>query len=279
MTTIKTIGSVNAAGIEAFKQLIAETRKVAATTERRAGADAILANPDYIEAVEGAGTIDTSARFETSFDLVEHIYDAIAVLGPASLKNRGIVVFLYLTYIDQLVDRSARNVIAYILDTKDKGTIGVHRNYRNGVYAHLMLFHHYRHNARVCRALMRGKPNVLGNILEKIMQRPNIMAAEGSVELIVAMFVDPATGKNRRAPSKKSGGKNANKALSELSVIVFGQYARNYDISRMTGLEMLALVPATKGLAPYKKHAVKWFEEKRKEEAAAADVADDLMAA
>jgi hypothetical protein len=262
MSTIIHIGRVNAAGRAAARGLLTSTDVVSDPKERLEAARAIITNPDYVEAVPGLGDIDLDARFGTAWDFAEYIHPAIASVGDSVFLDTGINIFLLLAYVDQLVPAAARKVDHYFVDERGQTGNGAKRNYRNAIYVHLSLFHMHSHND-VCRMLLAGHPSEITMAEDQIAQRPAVKSATGAIEAIVGMFFDPRTGKRRRTPAKAKGSsipnKNVNDALKELSVIVFSQCARNYDITRMSGLQILAMVPDTPGLKPYKKHAKAWL--------------------
>lgn len=261
------IGRITDAGKAAYRNLIESTASVADTTERVRGARAILSNPEFCSTVPGAGMIDLDARFETAHDFARHVYPAIMKAGYATLLEPGVNTFLYLAFIDQLIKKNARVLNAYFLDDRRTadGSISRQRNMRNTIYVHLMFYHFHHKDERVCKYLLAGHPSVLANHEERIAQRPTILSSAGAIELVLAMFYNPKTGHLHRTPpmgrDARAKPKDPNSALKELSVIVFAQYARNYDLSRMTARQMFDLVPDTKGLKPYKQHALRWFEQ------------------
>ncbi len=262
MSTITPIGRVNAAGRAAARDLLTSTTVVTDPKERLAAAHAIIANPGYVDAVPGLGEIDLNARFGSAWEFASYVHPLIAPVGDSVFLDTGINIFLLLAYIDQLVPASARKVDHYFVDERGQNGNGAKRNYRNAIYVHLSLYHMHSHND-VCRIVLAGHPSEITMAEDQIAQRPAVKSATGAIEAIVALFFDPRTGKRRRTPTKAKGSsipnKNVNDALKELSVIVFSQCARNYDITRMTGLQILSMVPDTPGLKPYKKHAKAWL--------------------
>jgi hypothetical protein len=261
------ISRMTEAGKAAFRSLIESMSIVEDVSERVAPAFALISNPRFCEPVPGAGSIDLDARFATSLDFAQHVYPAMLAAGPSTLVDPGINLFLYLAYADQLLQKRARVIANYFLDdrTPEKEGNGKAylRNMRNTIYVHLTFYHFHHKNHRICSSLLSGRPCILANHEERISQRPQIVSSPGAIELVLAMFYNPKTGNLHRSPSAgrdpRSRVKDPNSALKELSVIVFGQCARNYDLSRMTAQQMFALVPDTKGLKPYKQHALRWF--------------------
>lgn len=273
MTTVQ-IARINTEGRAAVRSLLEMTSKVTDPTERREAALSIIANPAYVETVPGAGFIDLDARFPTAYDYARYVHPLIAPLGESVFLDTGINLFLLLAHIDQHVQASAKVVDNYFVDERTKGGTGSKRNYRNAIHVHLSLYHYHNENEPVCRTLLAGPPSEITMAEDRIAQRTAIMVSKGAIELIIAMFFDPATGRNRRTPAPSKGSKtrnkNVNEALKELSVIVFGQCSRNYDVARMNAKQILSLVPDTRGLLPYKKHAKKWFAARSSELAVAA---------
>lgn len=266
---LKQICALTEKGEEAFRLLVKETATVTDPAERKAMAAAIIADPELCIAVEGAGFIDLDMKFGTALEFARHVHEAILPLGTAGIRNRGINLFLYCAYIDQLMKGRARLADSYFLDERAKGqAISIIRNYRNAAFVFLSLYHLHRDDPAICPVLLGQAPNELGNALEKIAQNNNVMGSSAILDLVVRMFFDPDKGGYRKAPSKKSRkGKNAGKALQELSSILFSQCARNYDIGRMTAQQMLRLVPNTIGLSGWKRYAEASFAS---EEASAA---------
>jgi len=268
---LKQISAITEKGEEAFRALVKETANVTDPAERKALAAAIIADPELCVPVEGASYIDLDLRFETALEFASHVHEAILPLGTSGIRNRGINLFLYCAYIDQLMKGRARLADSYFLDEKAKGqSVSVIRNYRNAVFVFLSLYHLHREDPVICPVLLGQAPNELGNALEKIAQNNNVMGSAAILDLVVRMFFDPQKGGYRKAPrqkSRKDKAKNAGKALQELSSILFSQCARNYDIGRMTALQMLRLVPNTIGLSGWKRYAEASFAS---EEASAA---------
>jgi hypothetical protein len=256
------IGRISADGCAAVRELLTTSLVVSDPKERLEAAHAIIMNPAYVEAIPGLGDIDLDIRFDSAWDFAAYVHPRIVSAGDSVFLDTGVNIFLLLAYIDQLVPASARKVDHYFVDERGQNGNGAKRNYRNALYVHLTLYHMHHHND-VCRILLSGHPSEITMAEDRIAQRPAVKAATGAIEAIVGMFFDPRTGKRRRTPAKAKGSsipnKNVNDALKELSVIVFSQCARNYDIARMSGLQILAMVPDTPGLKPYKKHAKAWL--------------------
>lgn len=272
MTLIQ-IARINAEGRAAVRSLLEMTSKVSDPSERREAAHSIMLNPAFVEVIPAAGLIDLDERFATAYDYASYIHPRIAPLGESALLDTGINLFLLLAHIDQHVAANAKVIDNYFVEERTNGGKGSKRNYRNAIHVHLSLYRYHRDNEAVCRTLLAGLPSAITMAEDRIAQRTAIMVSPGAIELIIAMFFDPATGKNRRTPPTTKGSKfpnkNVNDGLKELSVIVFGQCARNYDVARMSAKQILALVPDTKGLLPYKKYAKKWFAARALEETSA----------
>jgi len=255
------------AGTEAFRAFITETHLVDDPKDRFERARAMLADPLLFRVVPGAGSIDLDARFDTAYDFVRHVAPAIDPLGQAGIRNKGINIFLYLAYVDQVVKAKSRVADSYFLDERTKGGTSSLRNYRNSIYVHLSVYALHRDSELICRTLLGSAPGELNNACERVAQSSSIISSKGALELVILMFFDLEKGGNRRTPKTPKGSrvrnKNANNALKELSAIVFTQCARNYDIGRMSARQMFDLVPPTRGLAPWKKLAEPLFREDR----------------
>lgn len=268
---LKQICALTEKGEAAFRSLIKDTAGVADPAERKALAAAIVADRELCVPVEGAGFVDLDMKFATALEFAEHVHEAILPLGTSGIRDRGINLFLYCAFIDQLMKAKARLADSYFLDERAKGqSIAVIRNYRNAVFVFLSLYHLHRGDPAICPALLGQAPNELGNALEKIAQNNNVIGSAAILDLVVRMFFDPEKGGYRKAPrqkARKGKGKNAGKALQELSSILFSQCSRNYDIGRMTAQQMLSLVPGTIGLSGWKRYAEESFAS---DEAAAA---------
>lgn len=263
---------MNEHGIVATIAMLKAMKIVADPAERIAAAQAILADPKNYETLDVEGAeIDPEARFSTALDFVRHVHPALKRTGPAYLRDRGLNAFLVLTYVDQIVGSKARDVIDYVVKDKGSKDGGRMRNYRNAVFVFLTVYDRHGANEDVCRCLLEVPLNELKNTMERLAQQNKVMSSTACLELVLAMFYNRATGRPRRAPRSKSvrhKTKSISHALQELSLIVFKQCARNYDISRMTAEQMFRLVPNTHGLAPWKKYAEEWFAAERKQEAA-----------
>lgn len=253
------MGTLTSKGEDAFRELLLKMPNVANPAERRESALAIIADPELCTPVTEAGFIDLDKRFATALEFAEHVHEAIMPLGTSGIRNRGINLFLYCAFIDQLLKGRARVTDSYFLDEKVKGqSLAVIRNYRNAVFVFLNLYHRHHADAVVCPVLLGQAPSELGNALEKIAQNNNVFESAAILQLIVRMFFDIETGRYRKAPvnkGRKIKGNNAGRALKELSAILLTQCSRNYDISRMTVQEMLKLVPNTISLSGWKKYA------------------------
>lgn len=245
---------------DAFRDEYAIVKDVA---DRIPAARKIMANPNLCQPVPGCGEIDLDARFDTGLDFARHVYPALISNGQGQLSDPGTIMFLYLAYVDQLWRDVARVISSYKLDDKSSDSSGMRRNSRNTAFAYLTLYHFHQDDERVCKALLSGKPYEMQASVERIAQNPKVMNSRGMMELVIAMFLDQNTGrfKKKPAPSKRSGAnpKKAYDAMREMTVVVFDQLAKNYNVSLMSAREIFAITPDTRGLAPFKLHAQKWF--------------------
>lgn len=257
------ICTLTPAGVMAFHAFRDEFSVVSNVAERIEPARKIIENPSLCQPVPGCGMIDLDARFETCLDFAKHTYPSLIGNGQGQLSDPGTIMFLYLAYVDQLWKEVARVISSYKLDDKSSDSSGMRRNTRNTAFAVLNLYHFHKDSERVCKALLSGKPYEMQASVERIAQNPKVMNSRGMMELVIAMFLDQNTGrfKNKPAPSKRSGPnpKKAFDAMREMTVVVFDQLAKNYNVSLMSAQEIFAIVPDTRGLAPFKQYAQKWF--------------------
>lgn len=266
MTTLK---RMTERGISAALEMLQETKTVADPAERVARALEILLDPKNYEVIEVEdAVVDADAVFPTALDFVRHVHPALKKIGGAYLRDRGVNAFLVLLYIDQIVGPKARDVVDYVIKDKGSKTAGRMRNYRNAVFVYLSLYDLHGDNPDVCRCLLNVPLNQLGNTMERLAQQNKVMSSTACLELVLSMFYHRATGKPRNRPRSTNNRrkvKSISHALQELSLIVFKQCARNYDISRMSAEQMFRLVPNTHGLLPWKKYAEEWFAAERKQ--------------
>ena len=269
------LSTLTAAGEIAFEKLRDDFHVVDHPSRRNPEAARIINDPALCQPVPGGGMIDLDARFDTGLDFARHVYPAMIGNGQGQLSDRGTIMFLYLAYVDQLWKETARVISSYKLDDKSADSSGMLRNSRNTAFAYLSLYHFHKDSGGVCEALLSGKPSEMQASVERIAQSPRVMNSRGVMEVVIAMFINQTTGefKKKPKPSKLSGPhpKKAFDAMREMTVVVFDQLARNYNVSLMTAEQIFAIVPDTKGLAPFKQHAVRWFAAARKAKATAAN--------
>lgn len=250
------------AGRDAVRAFLEETYAVEDRRARRARAMAMIEDPSLFREVPGAGEIDLDARFATALDFVRHVAPAIDPLGPAGIRNKGVILFLYMAYVDQLVKETARVVDTYFIDERSKGGTSNIRNYRNAVFVHLWVFNLHRNNDMICGALLGSAPGVLNNACDRVAQSNVVIGSAAMLEVVIRMFFDPRKGGYRKLPKggpRQKPKKNVQNAMKELAAIVFKQCALNYDIGRMSARQLFRLVPSTPGLKPYKKFAEESF--------------------
>lgn len=262
MTNYVQLGSINShAGREAFLKLRSDYEVVNDPMERLEAARAIIANPAFSSPVPGGGMIDLDAHFPTAYDYAKAILPAIEQAGAAWLSDPGVVMWLYLAHASQLISKEARVATSYVLDSADMDDGHKRRNNRNTVFVHLTFFKHYRDDELLCRTILGTPPNVMNNAIERFAQSPKNMLTPAWVGGAFAMFFDPETMKYHKKPRKRKdcpAPKSAFWALREFTVVL-GQYGKNYHFPGMSAEEIVNLLPDTKGLAPFKKHAAAWF--------------------
>jgi hypothetical protein len=259
---LKRIGSITPKGEEAFRLMMSDMATVAEPSERRERALGIITDPSLCTPVLDAGFIDVEAQFATTLEFTEHVYSAIEPLGTAAIRDRGINLFIYCAFIDQLMKARARVTDSYFLDEKVKGqALAVIRNYRNSVFVFLNLYNLHRDDDVICPVLLGKAPNELGNALEKLAQNNKAFVSRAVLRLVINMFFDVKKIAYRKRPPMKGNAKtnSAGGALKELCSILFSQCSRNYDIARMEPKQMFDLVPNTVGLVGWKKYAKEAF--------------------
>jgi len=269
------IRELNAAGLAAARELFLSTQNVQDPAERSARAREIALDPAFGQEVRTAGFIDLDARFECIEDHTRHIHEALAPAGQGAISNVGIIAFLYLCHIAQLVGPKARKMEAYFLDEKSRGSVRIGRAYRNALWVRLTIFDRFKGNDFILKPLFTGPLHENSDSIERLAMRPAAVRSEAYMMLNIAMFYDQATGKKRRKPQVRGTSrsvKNVKEAMKEFSV-VFGQCERNYAIALMPTEDLLAILPDTKGLKPYKKIARRVLEDIR------ASAASDELAA
>jgi len=255
---LKRLGSITAKGEVAFRNLMTEMAVVSDPLERRERALAIISDPELCNPVPDAPFIDLDMRFASALEFAKHVYEAIAPLGTSGIRDRGINLFIFCAYIDQLAKGKARKLDNYFLDERSKGeTI---RNYRNAVFVFLSLYHYHRKDALICPVLLRKPANELGNVLERIAQSQKLFASQEALRLVVFMFFDVEKMQQRKPPRTKRGKTESTdvalaKALKELSSILFVQLTRTYEVSRMTAKQLFDSLHDTDGLGGWKRYA------------------------
>ncbi|MCV9963686.1 hypothetical protein OIU34_17435 [Pararhizobium sp. BT-229] len=256
-TTNITVRRLNDAGMDAFRALLTEMKIVEAPSDRIERARAIIADPAFTEAAPGAGEVTLGLEFPTAKDHTAHVYNAIKDCGPGVVSDRGVIGFLYLAHIEQLIGLEARTLSAYDLGMKSEGSVKISRNYRNHLWVRLTFHSLYGDDGFIMKALFGGKVHEHSDAADRMAQRPAAIGSKAYIMLNIAMFFERETGRLRKKPRTKGAKgkiKSAKEAMVEMSV-VFGQYARNYAVSRMSALQLLDIIPDTVGLRPYKQFA------------------------
>lgn len=251
------VRELNEQGMLSFHRLLADMAVVADPSERIGPARSILFDTDLATEIDGAGEIDLDATFTTARGHAAHVYAALAPCGPGVFSRPGVIAWLYLAHIGQLIGGKARAANAYDLGLKSTGTVNISRNYRNSLWVRLTFHHIYGDNDFIMDALFGGPLDKHSDAADRMAQRPAAIGSKSYVMLNIAMFFNPETGELRRKPRVKGVRgkiKSAKDAMVEFSV-VYGQFARNYAVSRMSTLGLLDIIPDTAGLKPYKRFA------------------------
>lgn len=261
------IGRLNLEGRKELARIVTRDGEGTAPVERGENLDHVLVDPRYCTPIEGAGTIETEAKFKTNLDLLRHIWWALGpVLGnePSRyVEDAGVNAFLAAAFIRQITEkarsrsRGLRVPEAYVLDLHEVSG-GRTRNYRNTLFVTMFFYSLYREEASLCEMFLGNDLGELSNPLERMCQRVDFMASLGAWKLVQAMFTDPAK-PGKFVSTKKAklppGTLQPGDALETVSIILFSQCAANYEVEDMEAKELLALLPRSPSVAYWRDRA------------------------
>lgn len=227
------VRSFNSAGLEQMRSFLVSLRSSAPAAEFP---EHLLTDPQYSAPVAAAPIVEPRS-FDTRFELAEYLF---ARLEPAEGHNlerdRGMWAWLALFYFESLCGpakngtRNPGQIARWIPDTDYR------RYYRHLVAGPWRIYRTYRREPRLAFGLLCTAPHVMGEVVEQIAARLELVTNRAVVGAVTRLYVD-AHGKLKRGASGKGPG--SPRRLAD----VIAQFDLTYDLYSMEPDELLDLLP------------------------------------
>lgn len=196
----------------------------------------LLAAPEFSDPFEPRVVVE-ERTFGTRFDVAEYLFARFEAAGATGFENdRGLWAWLALFYFDTLCppDRKKRRnpgaLARWVPDSNFK------RYYRHLLAGPYRIYRAYRREPEVARGLLCTPPNVMGEIVEQIASRQELVTNRAVMGTVTALYVNSA-GTLKRGAGSKGGG--SPRRLAD----VLSQFDLTYDLYSMNPSDLLTMLP------------------------------------
>lgn len=211
----------------------------------------ILNNDDSTEEIADIFTIDLEKKFNDRLEFGEYIFQVIGHSGlDKYASDIGFWSWLALAYFDQFCPPSKPNRQEhYILSEGDWAQGGVHDlAYRHCAKTPTMLVARYGGEASF---FLTGRPiHEMGEVVEQICSRRDLMRSENLQKVIRRLYMDPATGSPKKGctsysakPRKLANGKWSESGKGAIRRLVDGVLPRlklTYNLEIMSEDDLIS---------------------------------------
>jgi hypothetical protein len=199
---------------------------------------AILEDPALSEPVSPEIEVEKRA-FTSRFELAQYLDDRLGAADVRGVdRDSGIWAWLALLFFESLCvpDRDGRRKpgarARWIPEVSD-----FRRYYRHLLAGPYLIYRAHRDDPRRALILLCGPPGTMGDIVEQLASRQEIVTNKTIVGAATRLYYDPA----RRAPRRGAGGKGPGSARRLADVI--SQFDLTWDLYEMSGDDLFKKLP------------------------------------
>lgn len=175
--------------------------------------------------------------FDSQYELAEYLFHAFAGSDYAAVeRDRGLWAWLGLFYFEVFCKRKGSRFIPGAA-ARWVPELRYDRYYRHLLAGPFRIYRAHRDNPGRALALLCNRPGTMGDIVEQLASRQELVTNQAIVGAATALYVDPDTRRARRG----AGGKGAG-SPRRLSTVI-GQLDLTYDLRSMSERDLLELLP------------------------------------
>lgn len=177
--------------------------------------------------------------FRTRLEIAEYLYPKLEGADQAALqRDPGIWSWLALFYFRQLCEKGhggkyKPGALPRWVLAADSYT----RYYRHLIAGPYQIYRAHRADPKRAAALLCNPPGKMGDVVEQIASRQDLVTNPAVVEAATALYVDPVSGRYKRGAGSKLAGSPRRYAA------VLDQLDLTYDLRSMSGERLLTLLP------------------------------------
>jgi len=196
----------------------------------------LLESQEFSEPFDPTVVIEERS-FSSRLEVAEYLYARFHAAGASGVENdRGLWAWLALFYFDTLCppDKRGRRKPGALARWVPDGDFK--RYYRHLLAGPYRIYRAYRREPELALGLLCTPPSTMGEIVEQIASRQELVTNRAVVGTVTALYVDSAGGLKRGAGGKGAGSP---RRLAD----VLAQLDLTYDLYSMEPSELLAMLP------------------------------------
>jgi hypothetical protein len=221
-------------GIDAFAAFLASLH----TDAPQPFPAALLTSPMHTRAVDRGCDLE-QRTFASRFEMTEYLYQRFSSAGmnlPALEMDLGLWTWLGLFYFEAHCRKEGGKyrpgaAVRWIAH------LSYNRYYRHLVAGPFRIYRAHRDDPRRAMALLCGEPGTMGEVVEQIASRMQLVTNPAIVAVATALYYNPETGRNKTGAGGKEDGSPRRFAA------VLQQFDRTFDLRSVSAEDLLALLP------------------------------------